>query len=92
MGGEPIVVIYDEGARMGLAYSRTLNDEVLELFDTGAEEFTFKDEQTASTWNRQGMATTGPLQGVSLQFIPSFISEWYGWSGYHPETELFDAD
>lgn len=92
LGDEPIVVIYDEGASMGLAYSRMLNGEILELFNTGAYEFSFQDEQTGSTWNRQGIAADGPLQGNSLAFVPSFISEWYGWSGYHPETVLFKAD
>ncbi len=92
LGGEPIVVIYDENARMGLAYSRALDDQVLEFFNTGDQEFSLRDEQTRSTWNRQGTATTGPLEGLSLEFVPSFISEWYGWSGYHPETMLFQAE
>ena len=76
---------------MGLAYSRMLDGQVLELFNTGADEFAFQDEQTGSTWDREGTASAGPLEGMALDFIPSFISEWYGWSGYHPETELFEA-
>ena len=91
LGGKSIVVIYDEGARMGLAYSRMLDGQILELFNTGADEFTFQDEQTGSTWDREGTASAGPLEGMTLDFIPSFISEWYGWSGYHPGTKLFEA-
>ena len=55
------------------------------------DDFRFQDIQTGSTWDLQGRAITSQLEGTALEFVPSFISEWYGWSGYHPETILFAA-
>ena len=87
--GQPIVVIYDDMARSGLAYSRVLGDITLEFYNSGTTGFELRDKLTESLWDRQGKALSGPLAGASLAFVPSFISEWYGWSGYHPETMLF---
>lgn len=86
---QPIVVIYDDVAQVGLAYSRVLGDKVLEFDTSGTHGLELRDKETQSIWNRQGTALSGPLAGISLEFVPSFISEWYGWSGYHPETTLF---
>ena len=53
--------------------------------------FRLRETETGSTWDTGGHAVDGPLTGASLKFVPSFISEWYGWSGYHPETGLYEA-
>ena len=91
MDGLPIVVIYDEYAQTGLAFSRQADGRVLEFYNASERGFELRDRQTGSTWDHQGRAISGPLAGTSLRFVPSFISEWYGWSGYHPETLLFTA-
>jgi hypothetical protein len=31
------------------------------------------------------------MTGAVLELVPSFISEWYGWAGYHPDTGLYEA-
>ena len=92
LAGQPIVVIYDAEARTGIAYLRTVNDQTLEFHNPSYPEFELWNQETGSTWDRQGRAVSGALTGASLEFVPSFISEWYGWSGYHPETTLFQAD
>lgn len=90
LAGQPIVVIYDEVAQVGLAYTRVTGDTVLEFDTSGTNGLQLRDKQTQSVWDRQGRAISGLLAGTSLEFVPSFISEWYGWSGYHPETALFE--
>jgi hypothetical protein len=37
----------------------------------------------------QGRALTGPYSGAVLPFATSFVSEWYGWSAYFPETTIY---
>ena len=91
LAGEPIVVIYDGEAQTGLAYSRVVGGQVLEFYNAAGEGLHLLDRQSGSEWDRLGRAVSGPLSGASLEFLPSFISEWYGWSGYHPETALFQA-
>lgn len=53
------------------------------------EEFAFTDKETGSNWDLEGQATAGPLAGESLSFVTSFLTEWYGWLAYHPETDIF---
>jgi len=78
VGGQPIVVLYDAESRTGIAYLRVVDDQSL-VFTS--------DEAT----NIHGKAIEGPLAGTNLTFVPSLISEWYGWSGYHPDTELYSV-
>ena len=91
LAAQPIVVVYDDDSQTGLAYSRLLDDDVLEFYNASPPGFELRDRETGSLWDHQGRAVSGPLTGESLEFLPSFISEWYGWSGYHPETSLFEA-
>ena len=91
LADHPIVVIYDDSSQTGLAYSRVVDDKVLEFYSTVAQGLQLRDSETGSLWDIQGRAVSGPLAGSSLEFSLSFITEWYGWSGYHPETTLFVA-
>ena len=88
LNDQSIVVIYDSVSQTGMAYSRA-NGEELEFYNASNEGFEFRDRTTDSLWNQQGHAVAGILAGRALDFVPSFISEWYGWSGYHPETEIY---
>ncbi len=50
------------------------------------------DEITHSTDSRfdlNGRATAGPLADSRLPFVTSFVSEWYGWVAYHPQTSIY---
>ena len=92
LGGEPIVVVYDSATRTGIAYSREVNGQALEFYNAAGERLELRDRETGSLWDSQGHAVEGRLAGAALQFVPSFISEWYGWSGYHPETALYEPE
>ena len=89
LGDQNIVVFYDDSSQTGLAYSRVVDGTSLEFYNAAAQGFELRDRETNSVWSYEGVAVSGPLSGESLEFVPSFISEWYGWSGYHPETALF---
>lgn len=89
LAGQPILVIYNPVSRTGLAYSRRVKGTSLEFDNAASGGFELRDRQTGSLWDRGGRAIEGSLAGSSLNYVPSFISEWYGWSGYHPQTLLF---
>ena len=91
LAGQPILVVYDEGGHMGLAYDPVVEGRVLEFYNGASDGLELRDRQTDSLWDSQARAVSGPLAGTTLEFVPSFISEWYGWSGYHPDTLLFEA-
>lgn len=89
LSGVELVIFYDPKAGTGIAYSRRLGNRILSFINRSAVEFHVMDLETHSSWNIDGTAISGGLKGESLRFVPSFVSEWYGWSGYHPETELY---
>ena len=91
VGGRPVVVLYDAQAQTGIAYLRTVDSRDLVFESEGAADasLTVTDTETGSRWDVHGKAISGPLAGASLTFVPSLISEWYGWSAYHPETGLY---
>ena len=85
LGGEAIVVFHQGRTTTGLAFARMLNGVTL-TFQTA--DGVIQDVQTGSTWNMEGVATDGPMAGSSLTFVTSFITEWYGWSAFHPSTTI----
>ena len=91
LAGQRVVVIYDCDSKTGIAYSSTVDGQELEFYNASSQGFELRDKETNSLWDHQGRAIAGPLAGTTLEFVPSFISEWYGWSAYHPETLLFGA-
>ncbi len=90
LSGQPIVIVYDSAAQSGLAFSRVVDGRVLEFYNDTNEGLELRDRATNSTWEIQGLAIEGSLKGTKLDFVSSFISEWYGWSGYHPETDIYE--
>ena len=91
LASQPIVVLYDDVARTGLAFSRAVDGQLLEFYNAASQGFELRDRQPQSLWDSEGRSISGPLVGTTLEFVPSFISEWYGWSAYHPESELFQG-
>jgi hypothetical protein len=47
------------------------------------------DALTASQWNFQGCATSGPAQGKCLDRIPALKDYWFDWRNYHPDTTVY---
>ena len=90
LSGLPILIVYDTAARSGLAFSRVVDGQVLDFYNSADDGLEIRDRATNSIWEIQGLATDGSLTGMRLDFVSSFISEWYGWSGYHPETDIYE--
>ena len=90
LSGQPILIVYDPAVQTGLAFSRVVNGQVLEFYNSANAGLELRDRATNSMWEIQGLAIEGSLRGVKLDFVSSFISEWYGWSGYHPETDIYE--
>jgi hypothetical protein len=47
------------------------------------------DTLTASQWNFQGCAISGPAQGKCLDRVPALKDYWFDWRNYHPETSIY---
>ena len=92
VAGKSIVVVHDPIAQTGLAYLRHIDGQTLEFYNASKEGHEIRDRETDSVWDVHGRAIEGSYEGAGLDFVSSFISEWYGWSAYHPETELYRAE
>jgi hypothetical protein len=53
------------------------------------KEWTLLDTLTASQWNFQGCATSGPAQGKCLARIPALKDYWFDWRNYHHDTTVY---
>lgn len=85
LGSHPIVVFSDTGNDFALAYSAVVDGDV-RTFDVVDGSIV---DNRGTTWDVTGLATAGPDAGVRLQFVTSFVTEWYGWAAYYPETDIF---
>jgi hypothetical protein len=47
------------------------------------------DTTTASEWNFQGCAVSGPSQGKCLDRVPALRDYWFDWRNYHPGTTVY---
>jgi hypothetical protein len=54
-----------------------------------APTWTLLDTATASEWNFQGCAISGPSQGKCLDRVPALKDYWFDWRNYHPDTSIY---
>jgi hypothetical protein len=47
------------------------------------------DTATASEWNFQGCAISGPSLGKCLDRVPALKDYWFDWRNYHPQTTVY---
>ena len=47
------------------------------------------DTTTASEWNFQGCAISGPSLGKCLDRVPALKDYWFDWRTYHPDTTIY---
>ncbi|NJL56900.1 DUF3179 domain-containing protein [bacterium] len=80
----PVVIFAHPEQIVAVAFSATLDGEQLTFtMNEGAIQ-----DRSGSTWSLTGYALDGPYAGRQLEHIPSFVSEWYGWSSHFTDTEL----
>ncbi len=51
--------------------------------------WTLLDTATASEWNFQGCAISGPAQDKCLDRVPALKDYWFDWRNYHPDTTIY---
>lgn len=103
VGGEAIAVFWQAGTTSALdqssiaqsedvgavnVFSRQLGDRLLSFSWNGEA---FIDEETGSSWNILGQATSGELLGSSLTAIVHDNTLWFAWASFKPETRIFEA-
>lgn len=85
LGGDRLAIFSDPDDLYALAFVAALDGVVLEL---SVEAGVIRD-QNGVAWDLSGHALGGDYAGRQLPFATSFVSEWYGWSAYFPETSIY---
>lgn len=86
IAGIPIVVFYDAGNNAAIAYSRVVDGEEAQFELVPGGSFAARDSVSDTLWDFEGQSVSGE---DSLEFVTSYLSEWYGWSAYHPATTIY---
>jgi hypothetical protein len=101
VGGEDLVVFWQAGTSSALdtpdiasgldvgaaaAFGPVIDDRPLTFRST---EDAIVDDQTGSTWDITGRATSGPLAGSELEPLVAIDSFWFDWAAFHPDTQIY---
>lgn len=88
--GDPIVVFFDRARRAAAAYRLTGTDAGRTFT---ARDGHLLDTETESVWQVDGLAVSGALAGSRLTPIAdAYVSFWFAWAAFQPETELWMGD
>lgn len=66
-------------------FSRVVDGEELG-FEADGDRFV--DDETGSSWNILGRATSGPLAGTQLEAVPHVDTFWFAWAAFRPDTAV----
>jgi hypothetical protein len=87
VGGEPVVVFWNESLQGAMAY-RPFDGAMSLTFTVEAGQIT--DDQTGSSWRVDGTALDGPLAGTQLAPVSeAYVAYWFAWAAFHPNTTLW---
>jgi hypothetical protein len=86
---EPIVVVYEPGARLMAAYSRIVDGDTLSFSRVNTYGSDMTDDQTGTIWSVMGLAEEGELAGTKLVQFPFYSAYWFAWHDFYPETEVY---
>ncbi len=78
-----------------MVHRRELEGKEIVLGNQGAlwgQAMTWWDHETGSVWSQPlGEAIAGPLQGATLELMPSTLTTWQAWQDAYPDTMALDA-
>lgn len=88
---QPLAVFYDAETKTAAAFSRLLDGHLLTFVmkKSAGKMPKIYDTETQSEWTLDGKAVAGALQGRELSSVHNYLSEWYGWVAYFPQTSIY---
>ncbi len=90
VNGTPLLLVLGPDAKSFRVFISRIDGRDAEFFlQADSNEWTLLDTTTASQWNFQGCATSGPSQGKCLAPVPALKDYWFDWRNYHPETSVY---
>jgi hypothetical protein len=91
--GEPLVIVVGPDHKSFRVFLSRIDGRDAEFFlkgeETASKAWSLVDSTTASEWNFQGCAISGPAQGKCLDHVPALKDYWFDWRNYHPDTTIY---
>ncbi len=83
-----VVTFIPENGSSAVFFSTAGGDTL--TFEQASDPMSMRDTETGSVWSKQsGEAISGPLAGGRLDQFPTFVSFWFAWKDFHPDTQLY---
>lgn len=90
VNGTPLLVALGPDGKSFRVFVSRIDGRDAEFFlQADAKDWTLVDATTASQWNFQGCAVSGPALGTCLERIPALKDYWFDWRNYHPDTTIY---
>jgi hypothetical protein len=90
MQGTPLVIAVGLDGKSFRAFVSRVDGKDAEFFlQSGTKDWALLDTTTASQWNFQGCAISGPSAGKCLDRIPALKDYWFDWRNYHADTTVY---
>ena len=88
--GTPLLLVLGSDSKSFRVFlSRIAGNDTEFFLQADAPKWALVDTLTASQWNFQGCATSGPAQGTCLTRVPALKDYWFDWRNYHPDTTVY---
>ncbi len=84
VGGEPVAVFTWDGG--GAVFSPVVGGDTLTFSIADGD---IADDQTGTTWSRDGRAIAGTLFGASLEPLPVRSTFWFAYVGAFPAADVY---
>lgn len=94
LGDQPLAVFFEADSGTASAFSRQIEGQLLtfEVRKRVGNRPLIYDKETGSRWTIEGKAVSGIWAGKALTRLDSYMSEWYGWVSYFPQTTIFGQE
>lgn len=91
--GTPLLIVVGPDHKSFRVFVSRIDGRDAEFFlkgeDASSKTWSLVDSTTASEWNFQGCAISGPSQGKCLDHVPALKDYWFDWRTYHPDTTIY---
>ena len=88
--GTPLLLVVGPDGKSFRMFISRVDGEATEFFlKSETKDWALLDTATASEWNFQGCATSGPSLGKCMDRIPALKDYWFDWRNYHRDTTIY---
>lgn len=90
VNGTPLLLVLGPDGKSFRVFVSRIDGRDAEFFlQADSKDWMLLDSTTASQWNFQGCAISGPAQGKCLERIPALKDYWFDWRNYHSDTTVY---